>query len=148
VFDFRTVSQRYSAATSLRRSSDHDSDSNNENVVLDNSYIETAIFNLFKIDIINFIKTKAILAKEFHIQPSEFDNMPAWEFEIFMKEINEAVKEENERNKQEMDKSGISEAQKMSNPNNVRRMQNAHMSKMPSLGSMSTNMGSFKMPKL
>lgn len=129
---------------------DHDNDSNSsKKLILDNSYIETAIFNLFKIDIINFIKTKAILSKEFHIQPSELDNMAAWEYEIFMKEINDAVKEENDRNKQEMDKSGISDAQKMANPNNVRRMQNASLNKMPSIGSMSTSsMGSFKMPKI
>lgn len=139
----------YSAATSLRRSLDHDNDPNSsKKLILDNSFIETAIFNLFKIDIINFIKTKAILSKEFHIQPSELDNMAVWEYEIFMKEINDAVKEENDRNKQEMDKSGISDAQKMTNPNNVRRMQNASMNKMPSIGSMSSSMGNFKMPKL
>lgn len=126
---------------------DHDKDENDK-IVLDNSYIEMAIFNLFKIDIINFIKTKAILAKEFHIQPSEMENMPAWEYEIFMKELNEAVKEDNERNKQEQDQYNINDIKKMSNPNNMRRMQSSFMPKMPSLGSMSTNMGNFKMPKV
>lgn len=126
---------------------DHDKEENDK-IVLDNSYIEMAIFNLFKIDIINFIKTKAILAKEFHIQPSEMENMPAWEYEIFMKELNEAVKEDNERNKQEQDQYNINDIKKMSNPNNMRRMQSSFMPKMPSLGSMSTNMGNFKMPKV
>jgi len=91
------------------------------------------IFSLFKIDIINFIKVKAILAKEFHIQPSELEQMPAWEYELFMKEINNAVKEENERNKQEMDKAGIDKAQKMSNPNAIARMQKSAMPKMPDM---------------
>lgn len=98
------------------------------------------IFSLFKIDIINFIKVKAILAKEFHIQPSELEQMPAWEYELFMKEINAAVKEENDRNKQEMDKAGIDKAQKMSNPNNIAKMQKAATPKMPS---MNINMGKF-----
>ena len=77
------------------------------------------IFSLFKIDILNIIKVKALMAKEFHIQPSEIDIMPVWE--IFMKNINEIVKEENDRNKQEMDKAGIKDAQKMSNPKNIQR---------------------------
>ena len=108
------------------------------------------IFNLFKIDIMNFIKVKAILAKEFHIQPSELDAMPAWEYELFMKEINNAVKEENDRNKQEMDKSGISDVQKMTNPNSVKRMQNSAMPKMGNIGNMPSmpSIGSFKMPTL
>lgn len=100
---------------------------------MDNSYIETAIFSLFKVDILNMVKVKAILAKEFHIQPSEIEKMPAWEFEIFMREINEAVKAENERNKQEMDKAGIKDAQKMSNPNHIQKMQKAAMPQMPKM---------------
>ena len=94
------------------------------------------IFSLFKIDIINFIKAKAILSKEFHIQPSELELMPAWEYELFIKEINNAVKEENERNKQEMDKAGIKDAQKMANPSNIAKMQQAAMHKMPTAPTM------------
>ena len=112
-------------------------------MVLDNSYLESAIFNLFKIDILNYIQIKAVLAKEFHIQPSELDAMPAWEYEIFMKELNKLVKEENDRNKQEMDKSGVSDAQKMANSKNIRKMQQSSMPKTPSMPSM----GSIKMPK-
>lgn len=98
----------------------------------------------------NFIKVKAILAKEFHIQPSELDAMPAWEYELFMKEINNAVKDENDRNKQEMDKSGISDAQKMTNPNSFKRMQKSVMPKMGNIGNMPSmpSIGSFKMPTL
>lgn len=107
-----------------------------DKVILDNSYIESAIFALFRIDLINYIKVKSILAKEFHIQPSEIDKMPAWEYEIFMKEINDAVKEENERNKAEMDKAGLGDAQKMTNPNNISKMQKAAMPKMPTMPSM------------
>ena len=51
---------------------------------------------LFRIDIVNFIKIKAILSKEFHIQPSEIEMMPAWEYEMFVKELNNIVKEEND----------------------------------------------------
>lgn len=100
---------------------------------IDNSFIESAIFGLFKIDLINYIKVKSILAKEFHIQPSEIDAMPAWEYELFMKEINNAVKEENERNQKEMDKVGLDKAQKMSDPKYAQRMAQNQMPKMPKM---------------
>ena len=115
-------------------------DQDKKSKLFDNSYLETAIFGLFRIDILNFIKVKSILAKEFHIQPSEIDAMPAWEYELFMREINQAVKEENERNKAEMDKAGYDKAQKMSDPKYAQKMAQNQMPKMP-------NMGSFKPPK-
>ena len=111
-------------------------------MVLDNSYIEFAIFGLFKIDLINYIKIKTTLAKEFHIQPSEIDRMPAWEYELFMQELNRMVKEENEKNKQEMDKAGLDKAQKMSDPNYMAKQQRQMMPKMSNFGSMP------KMPKM
>lgn len=111
-------------------------DRTNDEFILDNTYIETAIFGLFRIDLMNYIKVKSILAKEFHIQPSEIDKMPAWEYELFMREINQAVKEENERNQKEMDKAGIDKAQKMSDPNYIKSMQNKYTPKMPSMPSM------------
>ena len=135
MYDFQAVSTSCSELVK-QRSSVHD----RKDVTLDANYIETAIFGLFKIDIINYIKVKSILAKEFHIQPSEIDKMPAWEYELFMREINQAVKEENERNKAEMDKAGYDKAQKMSDPKYAQRMANNQIPKMP-------NMGSMKMPK-
>ena len=62
--------------------------------------------------------------------------MPAWEYELFMKEINQAVKEENERNKAEMDKAGYDKAQKMSDPKYIERMQRQSMRQMPKMPSM------------
>ena len=84
------------------------------------------------------------MAKEFHIQPSEIDAMPVWEYEIFMKELNDIIKEENEKQQKEMDKAGIKDAKKMSDPKNIQRMQNSAMPKMPSIN---MNMGGFSMPK-
>lgn len=138
MFSFRKVSTHCSEAINQRRSSDRVNQ-------IDGTYLEVAIFSLFKIDVINFLKVKALVAKEFHIPPSEFDNMPAWEYELFIKEINDIVKEENERNKQEMDKAGLKNAQKMSDPKNIQRMQQSAMPKMPSVN---VNMGGMKTPKL
>lgn len=100
--------------------------------------MESAIFALFRIDLINHIKIKAIFAKEFHIQPSEIDRMPAWEYEIFVKELNRIVEEENDRNQKELDKAGIEDAKKMSNPNNIAKMQQAAMPTMPTMPAIPT----------
>jgi hypothetical protein len=70
--------------------------------------------------------------------------MPVWEYEIFMKELNDIIKEENEKQQKEMDKAGIKDAKKMSDPKNIQRMQNSAMPKMPSIN---MNMGGFSMPK-
>jgi hypothetical protein len=105
------------------------------------------IYSLFKVDLVNLIKIKAILAKEFHIQPSEVDDMFVWEYELFIKELSSLVKEENDKQQKEMDKAGLKDAQKMSNPNNIRTMQAAAMPNMPNYN---INMGNMNMstPKL
>jgi hypothetical protein len=133
-FSFQTVSKRYSILENKERNSVRVK-------ILDNSYIESAIISLFKINIDNYIRTKAILAKEFHIQPSEFDLMPVWEYELFIKEINDAVKEDNEKNQKEMDKYGYKDVKKMSDPKYAQNMANKQMPKlsdmkMPSMPSM------------
>ena len=136
MFNFLTVSQHYSAALSLRKSSVHDS----KPEFIDSTYIEYLIFGLFKIDILNYIKIKAILAKDLHIQPSEVEAMPAWEYELFMRELNNAIKEDNKRNEDEQEKAGYNDAKKMASQSNVERMQRKAMSssniKMPSMPSM------------
>lgn len=64
--------------------------------------------------------------------------MPAWEYEIFIKEINAAIKEENEKNNKKMDETGVSNMHKFTNPKYANNMSKKMMSdiKMP------------KMPKL
>jgi hypothetical protein len=119
---------------------------NNDTNTIDNSFIEFGIISLFQIDIMNYIKVKAVFAKEFHIPPSELDNMPAWEYDLFINEVNQLIKEENERNQSEMDKSGIKDAKKMSDPKYAQRQSRKYASgfKTPSTPSM----GSFKMPSM
>lgn len=81
-----------------------------------------------------------MLAKEFHIQPSELELMPAWEYELFMKEINSLVKEENDRNKDELNKSGIDQARNMNSSQNIAKMQKQYMGKnnVPKMPTMPT----------
>jgi hypothetical protein len=108
-------------------------------VTLDASYLEYCIFGLIKIDLIDLVNTKAILSKNFHIQPSEIDKMPMWEYEYFIKHLNELVKEENNKNEQDMEKYNVNEYKRMANPNSMRRMasnmSSSSLAKIPSLPS-------------
>lgn len=112
-------------------------------IKIDNSYIEGAIFTLFKINIIEYVKVKAILAKQFHIQPSEIDNMPYWEYEIFVKHINDLVENENNQQEQAMNKYHVDEYMNMARPGNMQKMMSNAQPKMPDMSKMSMpNFGS------
>ena len=76
------------------------------------------------IDIQNLVTNKVHLAKNFHIQPSEIDKMPMWEYEMFMKTLNKIVEEDNKNQEKEMEKYNIDSYKKMADP--------SHMSKMTS----------------
>ena len=75
-------------------------------------------------DIMGFIKLKASLSKTFHIQPSEIDSMPMWEFEIYIKLLNDMVEEENKSQQKEMDKYNVNDNAKMANPKNIQNYAN------------------------
>lgn len=113
----------------------------NNRVKIDNSYIEGAIFTLFKINIVEHVKVKAILAKQFHIQPSEIDNMTYWEYEIFVKHINDLVEAENKQQEQAMDKYHVDEYMNMARPGNMQKMISNSQPKMPDMSKM--NMSNF-----
>lgn len=111
---------------------------------LTNEYIETAIYGLFKLNIIRYIKMKAALAKQFHIQPSEMDILPAWEYELFIKQLNDIVQEENDKQKSEMKKYHVNEYMGMARPGNMNKM----MSNIaPKMNSSNFNPGNMKPPK-
>ena len=105
-------------------------DQDNTPFRLSQAYIEYGIFALWKIDVINLIQIKASLAKNFHIQPSEIDQMPMWEYELFIEEMNKQVKEENDKQQSEMDKYHIND---YTNPKNFSKMTQP---KMPSMSTM------------
>jgi hypothetical protein len=97
------------------------------------SDLDYAIIKLFMIDLYHMVETKATLAKNFHIQPSEVDNMVFWEYEIFMQALNNQVQEENDRQEEEMKKYDIQGA--MSSVKNI--------SKGPDMSKFSSNIPSF-----
>lgn len=87
---------------------------------------------------------KALLAKQFHIQPSEMDILPAWEYELFIKQLNDIVKEENDKQKSEMKKYHVNEYMDMARPGNMNKMMSNITPKMNAPG---FNPGNIKSPK-
>ena len=59
--------------------------------------------------------------------------MPMWEYEMFIKELNEQVKEENKKQEADMDKYHVNDYRKMTNPNNMGKMMQPKMPSMPSM---------------
>lgn len=80
--------------------------------------LESSIIKLFQINLINLIKNKVGLSKNFNIPPSEIDRMYYWEYEYLLEEVNSNIKEENERQEKENGKYGDM------NPRSM--MRNAH----------------------
>ena len=81
----------------------------------------------------SLIRLKASLSKSFHIQPSEVDKMPMWEFELYVKQLNELVEEDNERNKSEEDTYDIKKYKRMTDPSYMKRTAQSYIPKIPNI---------------
>ena len=76
------------------------------------------------------------------LQPSEWENSPFYEYQYFIKDLIEIIKEKN--GEQNDDKYNIDERYNEMKSNTSKYMKNASNMKMPSM----PNMGSIKMPKI
>ena len=56
------------------------------------------------------------------MQPSEVDNMAMWEYEMFIKYLNDMVKEENDDQQKKMDVYKINDYLRMAKPSNMSKM--------------------------
>lgn len=105
-------------------------------------HFEYVIYKLFYVDVVRLIEIKAALGKNFHIQPSEIDKMPFWEYEIYIQTLNRLVQEENDKQKAEMDRTGVTDALKNTNPKAISKMQQNMTPKTPEFKTPNFNMGS------
>ena len=94
--------------------------------------MESVTCSLFLVDIRNLVRNKLNIAKEYHIQPSEIDRMPFYEYEYMLEDINADIKEQEKRQKEEEKKYG-----NISTPNYNQMMSN-----------MSKSMPKMSIPKL
>ena len=63
--------------------------------------MESALYSLWRINIENLAKNKLFICKDWHIQPSEIDRVPFYEYELYLESINTNNKEEAERQEKE-----------------------------------------------
>lgn len=104
------------------------SEANNKNS------FEYITFQLFSIDLLRLIQTKAILSKQFSIAPSEIDAMKFWEYEYFMKELNNLVEEENKQNEKQKEQYNMETLMKHQQSQQSKIMRNSQP-KIPSIPS-------------
>lgn len=69
----------------------------------------------------------AVLAKEFHLPPGSLDGLPFWEYELWLDELNQVVKEANEDQK-----ASLKQEQKMGMPG-AKQLPKMTMPKMPNI---------------
>lgn len=60
--------------------------------------MESVIYSVLKIDLRNLVRNKVHISKRYHIQPSELERMPYWEYELMLEYINEDIEAENKQN--------------------------------------------------
>ena len=100
--------------------------------------IEFSIIKLFQVNLLNLIKNKVSLSKNFNITPSEIDKMYYWEYEYMLDEVNNTIKEENEKNEKENNKYGnMNPRSMMRDTGKYMQKSNISTPKIPSIGSNS-----------
>lgn len=62
--------------------------------------------------------------------------MPMWEYEIFMEELNNQIKEENDKQNKEREKYNIPDPKKLSNPQSAAKAYGVNIPKSPSMPKM------------
>lgn len=90
----------------------------------------SSIYSLWKVNIENLVVNKVHICRNFHIQPSEIERLPYWEYEMMMKEMNETADKENKGQEEGKydPKHYMDHAMSSSN-----KMMSSHMPKMPSM---------------
>lgn len=58
--------------------------------------MESAVYLQWQINLKSLVQSKLVIAREYHIQPSEIDALPYFEFEAYKDEISATAKKEKE----------------------------------------------------
>jgi len=99
---------------------------------------------MYRIDLRNLVKNKLYICKEYHIQPSELDILPFYEYEWILEEINILQKDQEEQNKSQQD-----EYDNMKSSMNFGKMMNSMKNNIPNYSNASSSLGkSMSMPNI
>ena len=91
--------------------------------------MESAVYSIYKVSVVNSVRNSLFICREYHIQPSEILRMPYWIYEEYLANIKDIQKKE-EKEQKDQDK-----------------RYNSMMPKMPSMPSM-PKMSAPAMPKI
>ncbi len=85
--------------------------------------MEQALYLTYRVNIANLVKNKLFICKEWHIQPSEIDQLQFFEYEMMLQEIEQHNKEQEKRSKEEQKQyeSMNSSMRNMTNYNNIQK---------------------------
>ena len=110
------------------------------------------VYDMYRINLENLIKNKIYIAREYHIQPSEIDKIPFYEYEIYLEQMNLIAKKQEEENKKQQEEyDGMRSSM---NPSKMMNNMNSSMSmpKIPSPASISAptmpKMPTISIPKI
>lgn len=81
--------------------------------------MESAVYSIYKVSVVNSVRNSLFICREYHIQPSEILRMPYWIYEEYLANIKDIQKKE-EKEQKDQDKK-----------------YNSMMPKMPSMPKMS-----------
>lgn len=96
---------------------------------------------MYRIDVRNLVKSKLFICRDYHIQPSEIEKMPYYEFEYMLEDITQITKEQQKQ--QEEQEKQYAEQQHMYNP---KAMMSSMQNSMPKMSMPA--MPKINMPKL
>ena len=91
---------------------------------------------MYRVDVRNLVKNKLYLCRDYHIQPSEIDRMPFFEYEYMLEDVKQIQKEqEKEQERQQKEQDNMRHSM---NPNTMMRGMQQSM----------PNMSSVKLPQM
>ena len=91
--------------------------------------MESALYSIWRVDVRNLVRSKLIISRDYHIQPSEIDKMVYFEYEYILEDVNEERKEQEKKNQEDEKKYG--NLMGGMNPNSMMRNMNKNMPSMP-----------------
>ncbi len=95
---------------------------------------------MYRINTASLVRNKLYICKEWHIQPSEIDKLPFYEYEQILEEIHIVQKEQEKQQKEQ-------EKQYAGMNMNPKSMMNSMRNSMPSFNTNSFKMPTVSMPK-
>lgn len=65
--------------------------------------MESAVYSIYKVSVVNSVRNSLFICREYHIQPSEILRMPYWIYEEYLANIKDIQKKE-EKEQKDQDK--------------------------------------------